>query len=164
MSWWNSITHKTLQLCQFAVVAYKLASVWQVKKEIILHLMNSCRSKLLYVTLYLYLDIRIRCSCSVLIDFKVTTIKTVLSCDELGRLCFSATFAWFFKPVQLCLLEICFLSMLRQCHWQSQIFPVSFADFVISGVLVSFIVFIFEGKCPFWLWEVSVLVNIRYVS
>ena len=40
-----------------------------------------------------------------------------------------------------------------KCHRRSQIFPVSFADSDSSGVLVSFITFILEEKCLFWLWE-----------
>ena len=54
---------------------------------------------------------------------------------------------------KLCRLEICFYSRLDKCQRHSQMFPVSLAYFASSGVLVSFIPFIFPGKCPFWHWE-----------
>ena len=45
-------------------------------------------------------------------------------------------------------LKIAFYPRLHKCHRRSQIFPVPFADFASSGVLVSFITFIFAAKWP----------------
>ena len=49
----------------------------------------------------------------------------------------SFVFVQFFHVLkgQLCHLEIC-LSSMDKCHRQSQIFPVSLADFAISEVLI----------------------------
>ena len=43
------------------------------------------------------------------------------------------------------------LLRLDKYHRRSQIFAVSFAD--VSGVFVSFIALILDGRCPFWLLE-----------
>ena len=70
-----------------------------------------------------------------------TTLKEHINARaNYSRLYFRATFAW----ANFASWNIDFYPRLDKCHRRSQIFPISFADFDSSEVLVSFSAFIFS--------------------